>query len=521
MQRIMHMFHAICFLILAALPNHIIWAADWHDKLRAVLNEPTYQPSHWGLLVVDQSTGEVLFEHQPDKLFVPASVTKLYSVAAALEELGSDYRFETPIYRRGGVKEGGHLDGDLILVASGDLTLGGRTDAEGHIAFKSTDHTYANGGTSARLTETDPLAGVQELVRQIKASGIQSIGGNVLIDERLFERATSTGSGPETVSPVCLNDNVVDVVISPGHALGQLATFTSRPQSALFSIDCQVETVGQDRETDISIRWGGTGRIIVRGKIPLEHAPVVRVADWSEPDFILRGILIEQLNQAGIRVQASVFEAPPATDLPEINWYKSATQVAKLVSPPFRENAKLILKVSHNLHASTMPLLLSAQHGEKSLERGLRHEGEFLQRAGVDINTISFGGGAGGSRADYVTPRATVQLLKFMSTRPSYEIYHAALPILGVDGTLSSVVDSDSPAKGKVFAKTGTYYFDNGLNGKWILTSKALAGYVDAQTGHQVIFAAFVNGTHLDHADQTKREGRTLGRVAEIIQQGL
>ncbi len=60
----------------------------------------------------------------PRSFFAPASTTKLYSVAAAMDELGADYRFETPIYRRGEVDAEGHLQGDLILVASGDLTLG-------------------------------------------------------------------------------------------------------------------------------------------------------------------------------------------------------------------------------------------------------------------------------------------------------------------------------------------------------------------------------------------------------------
>lgn len=496
-------------------------AEDWRDKLRSVMAEPTYEPSHWGILVADLSDGQVLFEHNPKKLFVPASTTKLYSVAAAMEELGSGYKFETPIYRRGEVGADGQLDGDLILVASGDLTMGGRTDAEGRIEFTSSDHTYANGGTSAKLTAANPLAGIQELARQVSAAGIKSVLGNVLIDDRLFERASSTGSGPETVSPVCINDNVVDVIITPAAEAGKSATFEWRPQSALFQVDCQIDTVAKETETDISIRWGSAGRIVVRGKIPVGHAPVVRIADWSDPADVARGLLIEELQRTGIKVHASLFEVPAVTDLPAKDWYGTAPIVAKLTSPPFSENAKLILKVSHNLHASTLPLLIAARHGERTLAAGLKREGEFLSRANVDINTISFGGGAGGSRSDYVTPEATVQLLRTMSTRPSYPEYLEALPILGVDGTLSTVVDADSPAKGKVRAKTGTYFLDNGLNGKWILTSKALAGYADAQSGRKIVFAAFVNGTHLDHADQTKREGRTLGRVAEIIQQGL
>ena len=493
----------------------------WKVKLQAILDEPTYKQAHWGVLAVDQATGDVLFEHNAHKLFAPASVTKLYSVAAALDALGADYRFETPIYRRGEVDAAGQLDGDLILVASGDLTLGGRTTPEGKISFQNSDHTYASGGAISKITEADPLAGLRELAQQVAAAGIKSVKGDVLIDDRLFDREESTGSGPDLVSPVTLNDNLVDVVVTPASEIATRATFDWRPKTALLNVDCAVRTVAEDADTDVSISWSGPGRVVLRGKISLGHSPVLCVADWSDPEFYVRGCLIEELSRAGVEVQASLFTAPDVALLPLREWYATAPKVATLQSPPFSENAKLILKVSHNLHASTLPLLIAAKHGERTLAAGLKREGEFLQRAGVDISSISFGGGAGGSRADFTTPVATVQLLRYMATRPDFAAYNDALPVLGVDGTLATVVDESSPARGKVRAKTGTYYLDNSLNNRWLLTSKALAGYVDAASGRKVVMAVFVNGTHLETSDETRREGRTLGRIAETIQQGL
>src|SRR5881227_2284023 len=116
------------------------------------LAQPHFKTAHWGFLFVDLKTGEVVLERNSEKLFVPASTTKLFSTAAALDALGADYRFHTPIYRRGSVDDNGHLDGDLILVASGDLTLGGRTTEKGEIAFQDTDHIYANWAPDGKLT---------------------------------------------------------------------------------------------------------------------------------------------------------------------------------------------------------------------------------------------------------------------------------------------------------------------------------------------------------------------------------
>jgi len=95
-----------------------------------VLATPGFEHGHWGILVVDRKTGQTIYERNPDLLFAPASVTKLFSTAAALIELGPNFRFQTPLYRRGDVDAGGTLHGDLILLAQGDLAMGGRTGPE-------------------------------------------------------------------------------------------------------------------------------------------------------------------------------------------------------------------------------------------------------------------------------------------------------------------------------------------------------------------------------------------------------
>ena len=85
-----------------------------------------------------------------------------------------------------------------------------------------------------------------------------------------------------------------------------------------------------------------------------------------------------------------------------------------------------------------------------------------------------------------------------MAARPEFSAFEAALPILGRDGTLARAVAADSPARGHARAKTGTYSVENGLNGTVVLSSKALAGYLETASGRPLIFAAFVNNVPLD-----------------------
>jgi D-alanyl-D-alanine carboxypeptidase/D-alanyl-D-alanine-endopeptidase (penicillin-binding protein 4) len=176
------------------------------------------------------------------------------------------------------------------------------------------------------------------------------------------------------------------------------------------------------------------------------------------------------------------------------------------------------MKVSHNLHAGTLPLLVARKHGERTHAAGLKREGAFLAKLGIDPKAVSFGSGAGGSRADLVTPRATVALLRAMAGRPDASVFEASLPILGRDGTAAEHVAPESPVRGHVRAKTGTYWVDDGLDGGSVLTSKALAGYMETASGRRLVFALFVNGVPADGEDVTSKvAGRLLGSICEAI----
>jgi D-alanyl-D-alanine carboxypeptidase/D-alanyl-D-alanine-endopeptidase (penicillin-binding protein 4) len=133
------------------------------------------------------------------------------------------------------------------------------------------------------------------------------------------------------------------------------------------------------------------------------------------------------------------------------------------------------------------------------------------------MSAVSLESGAGGGNGDRVSPRATVQLLQGMRRRADWPIFEAMLPVLGVDGTLATAVDRDSQAKGKVRAKTGTYIDENRVLGKMHLRAKSLAGVMTAQNGKDLTFAIFVNDVPVSKGVGGAREGRTIGRLCEII----
>ena len=508
----------ICFIVAAlCLSGSTCAADDLRAKIEEIIDGPAYKHAHWGILIVDSQTGEPLYERNSNRLFLPASTTKLYSCAAALAAFGPDFRFETPVYRRGEVRDG-KLQGDLILVAQGDLTMGGRTKSDGEMAFKNHDHIYAGGATEAELTDTDPLAGLKELARQVKAAGITSITGDVLIDDRLFERAQGSGSGPRLISPIIINDNIVDLVVTPAGEAGKPASVKMRPQTSTVHLDAWVETVSEGQKTEIQVKPASLHNIVVRGKIPVNSKRRLRIHDVPDPASFARGLFIEALKEAGVKVAASPLEQP-SVELPDMESYAKLPRVATFTSPPFSEIIKVTLKVSHNLYASTLPLLLAVKQGKRTLAEGFRLQRKFLTDLGIDGNSMTFASGAGGANADAVTPQASVQLLRELSKRSDFKVFHAALPVLGVDGTLVDAVSADSPAKGKVQGKTGTLSWYDLLSERTLLTSKALAGVMTTAKGRPLTLAIYVNFVPLPKDVQTSREGKTIGQICEVIYQ--
>jgi D-alanyl-D-alanine carboxypeptidase/D-alanyl-D-alanine-endopeptidase (penicillin-binding protein 4) len=488
------------------------------DKIGAIINAPEYKHARWGFLVVDAETGKTVYAHNPDMLFAPASVTKLYSCAAAMSAFGADHRFETPVYRRGEVADG-RLRGDLILVAKGDFTLGGRTDADGKMAFKDNDHIYAAANKlTTELTDTDPLAGLKSLAKQVKDAGIKHVEGDLLIDERLFARSRGSGSGPDVLSPIVVNDNVVDVVVTPAAKAGEAATAQFQPRTDYVQIDVQVTTVAADKPTRIEVERAGPQRFAVRGQIALGVRPQVRICPVDEPAGFARALFIDMLRKEGVEVRASGLR-PPTAELPDKAAYAKLPRVAVYKSPPLSEALKVTLKVSHNLYASMLPLMIAVKHDKRTLPEGMELQGKELAKLGLDVKEISLESGAGGGNGDRVTPHATVHLIQAMMKRSDWPAFKAALPVLGVDGTLADVVAADSPARGKVFGKTGTYGDPDFLNQRIQLRSKSVAGVMTDADGRTLAFAIFVNDVSLPPGVEPSREGKQIGRLCEAIYQ--
>ena len=178
------------------------------------------------------------------------------------------------------------------------------------------------------------------------------------------------------VGPIVVNDNVIDILVDPAPKAGEPATVKLGAGDDVRDDGGQVETVAAGRPRNWRSARSGPRRFAVRGRVPVGHARVVRIYEVEDPASFARTLLIEALRRRGVRVEASPLGENTTARLPAARRGRQAPKVAEYTSPPFREYIRVILKVSHNLHASTLPLLLAAHHGETTLEAGLSREGE-------------------------------------------------------------------------------------------------------------------------------------------------
>ena len=185
------------------------------------------------------------------------------------------------------------------------------------------------------------------------------------------------------------------------------------------------------------------------------------------------------------------------------------------------EEIKVILKVSQNLHASTMPYIVGALVGKTTgrgaLQAGFDAEHDFLTKAGLDLMTAAQGDGAGGAPGAFFSPAFMVQYLAYMATRPDTAVFRKALPILGRDGTLWNI-QPQSPAAGKVFAKTGTFCARSiRSTADRSSRAKGLAGYMTTSSGRRLAFAIYGNRIPFPpnyQGDAALLVGQALGEIA-------
>lgn len=486
--------------------SSVLSADEIPQNMQKIMNQEKYAHAFWALYVKDLETGKVYYDLNAEKMFSPASTTKLFSTAALLNAYGDDYRFVTPIVATTDI-ENGELKGDLVLIAQGDLTMGGRQPNPDTIEFTKMDHTIANVAETS-ITKEDPLHALNEMAKQLHEKGLRKITGDVVIDDSLFETIEKRDF---VLSPILINENLIDLIINPG-IIGESAKVTMRPEVPGYLVENQIQTVAKGEKPQVQVSSDESGKkITLKGTVPVGAKDIIRTSNIKNPKEFARAALIQELSKQGI-----VLNSVPA--LKEHVPYKDLKPLVEWVSPPITEQVKLILKVSHNIGADLIPLLLAAHKGQTTFDEGMLAIGDFLvNEVKISPDAFVMTDGAGGNENRF-TPEVELQILEYMHKKKpeSFQLFFDALPVLGVDGSLEDFAKKTEGA-GIVHAKPGTGVTYNFATDKFFLITQALAGYFKGKNGHMFAYMLAVNNGQLPTIDDVSAIFEDQGQLSNMI----
>ncbi len=425
-----------------------------------------------GFVVADATTGEVLEGHKPLLTLPPASVAKSVTTVYGLAALGSKHRFRTRLVATGPI-ENGKLSGDLYLVGGGDPTL-----------------------------DTDALG---DLARQLKEAGLREITGKTYVHSQALPYQNSIDPGqPEylgynpSLSGLNLNYNRVFFEWkrqAEGYAITMDArAIKFRPRVAMASMKVvdRKSPVFSLKTTRNADQWTVAKRAL--GKKGGRWLPVRR------PEFYAAEVFHTISRSYGITLPTFV-AAKGAVD---------GTVLAEWKSDELATILRHMMKFSTNLTAEAIGLSASKKRGGKpsTLKASGRMMSDWLKAETGAKHTkfVDHSGLGDGSR---VSASDMAKVLVKQGWNGPLRALMKEVPLRDAKGKPVK----DHPIQ--VRAKTGTLNFVS-----------ALAGYVQAPGGRQLVFAIFsadlARRGKIKKADKERPKGaRSWNKRSKIMQQKL
>lgn len=445
--------HAALLLSVLLLSAHVT-AEPSNIQSRLSTLAPARGGSTTAIAVYDLDAGRSIYVRNNLKPLKPASIMKVVTSGAALQELGPDFRFKTEVWETD--------------------RLGNRVGA-----------LYVKGGGDPSFTTED----LWVLARRIARVGIKEIGALRIDDgffvgekEREGQRAYEAGS-----SAVSLNFNTITIQICPG-AIGKPAHLSIDPweqydQVGTTPFTGSIKTISSGRSNyrvdEIPCKTPGCLlRFKVSGTFNINQACSEVYRSVSSPGRYFLGTLAGFLKYIGLNVRQVVYS--PSTVPPHAR--PTTTYYSRALSEVIRD----MNHYSSNFIAEQ--LLTAFGYSSKRLDKRERHIGldkidRFLAKLGSKSSEYDVRDGSGLSHDNRLTASSVLRVLIWLYENNNFgSEFIASLPVSGRSGTLKH---RRTPRSGMVLrAKTGT------LTGV-----SSLAGYTMDYAGRRYAFVIIQNGT--------------------------
>jgi D-alanyl-D-alanine carboxypeptidase/D-alanyl-D-alanine-endopeptidase (penicillin-binding protein 4) len=426
------------------------------QDITAITQMPGVARGIWGIVVQSLDRPERLFEMNPHTLLVPASTAKLLTVATAADTVGWNYRFETTLQTDGGIADG-VLGGDLVIVGSGDPSLGSRG--------------------------ADDLGAWIDV---LKASGIQQIEGRIIGDDDVLEEPRPAfgwawddlATSGAIYGALNLDENRMVVTISPAASAGQPPVLSIEPVASERLLTNRA-TTGERGSTQLL--WAEQRpcelALTIAGSIPTAAMPARLTVAVGNPTLWFARAFKYRLVEAGITVTGD------AVDIDDLPTPLDRTGMRVLYthrSRPLSDLIRPLFKDSVNLYGEAL-FRLNAPRANPTNDAAIERMRQKLAAWGLAMDGEQLVDGSGLSRRDVVAPETMAGVLQRMYDSDPAAPWMVALPLAGVDGTLQNRMRS-TLAERNVRAKTGS-----------MSNVRSLAGYVTTRGGEHLAFAILLN----------------------------
>ena len=416
------------------------------------------QRASWGIVVQSLDRDERLFELSPRALLVPASVAKLVSVASAVDRVGWDYRFTTSL-RSSGTIGNGVLQGDLVVVGSGDPSIGGPAgdDFTGWIAA-------------------------------LKALGITRIDGRIIGDDNALEEPRPALSwawddlGYRTgaiFGALNFAENRMAVKVTAGRAAGEPTALSVEPIASYRTLANRTVTGAPGSRP---LLWPeqrpGEPVLTIAGSLPAGSPAITLTVAVGNPTLWFANALRERLVAGGIPVTGDAVDVDDVAPPPAV---AEMRELYRYRSHPLSDIVQPLLKESINVYGEAVMRLNSAPEAFPTNDAALDGLRTRLITWGVPLDGQQLVDGSGLSRRDVIAPELLLAVLKREYDASGASPWMTALPLAGIDGSLESRMKGTT-ADRNLRAKTGT-----------MSNIRSLAGYVTSHDGEHLAFVIMVN----------------------------
>jgi len=395
-----HLFTLIALTALAIAPVHALTPQQAQQAIDNMANDAQLRHASLGVAVYDLDSARVIASHGLDQSDITASTMKTVTSAAALELLGNDFCFETPVYLDGEIK-GDRFKGNLVVRGTGDPTLGSRY-----------------------LAQLPDFVG--EIVTALRQRGISRIEGAIVADDSYYpfpyyHSAWDVGdlgwSYGAAVHALNWADNVVNLSFSVDSSL-QVSPFTITPAVPGLQVINRLH-LGYRDAVEPNLEYATPAIVLVGEAVAKDYR--FNVVNPT-PAALLADSITHALQHSGFKFKL------------KDNAYRKLRNPQRTLllvhrSPALTDIITSLLDRSDNMYAHALLRAIGA-HDRSLVGKDMMHTDldatgiaaikRWLTAGGVDTSPLFMRDGSGLARANKASPHFFVEMLAMMQrTRPS------------------------------------------------------------------------------------------------------